>query len=370
MTRIKKKKFSIKKTLRLCIPLILIITLFVCKNTIITAYRSKITGYETNTIEVFNELDIYNDIKNYNYSKTLEKIINTDHYNNKYLKDYIKINYIDTANFLEDINRLLDLGYNNKEINNIYEKLSVDSINILLKKDYLKDITNILDLTYFHEELLERYINYYSLHKLDYETLITYVNIGLDNNYYTDVINIENQEDLLVLVNKYHKLNSNYVPKDLETINSKYGSGKLRKEAKNAFEEMCEAAKKDGYKLYSGSAYRSYSYQSDLYNRYVKRDGVKKADTFSARAGYSEHQTGLALDIMNGSWEYISKEHKEYKWLIDNSYKFGYILRYPEGKEDVTGYMYEEWHFRYLGKDVAKQLHELDITYDEFIAKK
>ena len=149
-----------------------------------------------------------------------------------------------------------------------------------------------------------------------------------------------------------------------------YGSGKLRKEAAEAFDEMCAAAKKENIIIYGGSGYRSYSYQQDLYNRYVARDGKKEADTFSARAGYSEHQTGLAMDIMNSNWGYIDEIDEEYTWLVNNSYKYGFILRYLEGKEDITGYVYEPWHYRYVGVELATEITKLGITYDEYVAKK
>ena len=133
---------------------------------------------------------------------------------------------------------------------------------------------------------------------------------------------------------------------------------------------MCNAAKLENISIYSGSAYRSYSYQQNLYNRYAKVDGIAKTDTYSARAGYSEHQTGLAIDIMNANWGYIDKTDKEYTWLINNSYKYGFILRYPEDKEKITGYMYEPWHYRYVGIDLATELVKENLTYEEYIAKK
>ena len=97
---------------------------------------------------------------------------------------------------------------------------------------------------------------------------------------------------------------------------------------------------------------------------------INIVDTYSARAGSSEHQTGLATDILNARIDYISASDKEFTWLINNSYKYGYILRYPKGKEKITGYMYEEWHFRYVGVDIAKEIYDSDITYDEYIARK
>lgn len=373
MKKRRKKKFSLKKTLRILIPLTIIIILLVNKNKITYFYLSKTTGYPEDTIEVFFEKDIYKNIKNKKYSKTLEEIINTEYYKPKYTDEYIDIVYCEENNFFKNITNLLELGYNANDINIIYKRLNAQSISLIIDNNYQKNISNIINLSYFKEDNLERYLKYLEKEELDEETAVRYVNIGLDNDYYTNVNEIENQDDLLVLVNKYHKLANNYVPNDLETINSKYQwngrSNQLRKDARIAFEEMCEAATKDNIYIYAGSGYRSYSTQLTLYNNYVKRDGFKSAETYSARAGYSEHQTGLAMDVTN-KYDYISEDDKEYAWLIDNAYKYGYILRYPKGQEDITGYMYEEWHFRYVGKDTSKELYEKKITYDEYIAIK
>lgn len=366
----RKRKINHKKII--IFSLSLFITFFILLNlsNIKNLCLSKITGYQTNTISVFFEDDIYNDIKQYKYSKTLEEIINSEYYNKKYVKEYLNINYHESDTFLKNINDLLVLGYTSDDINNINSKLTNESINILLKNDYIKDITNIITIEYFNEDKLERYINYYNKEELDPETILTYVNIGLDNEYYTNVINIEDQQSLSVLVNKYNRLQSNYVPSNLKNLNSKYGSGSLRQEAATAFEKMCDAAKKDKIYIYGGSGYRSYSYQQNLYNRYVAQDGKKEADTFSARAGFSEHQTGLAMDILNHKWDYIDEFDKEYTWLINNSYKYGFILRYLKNKEHITGYIYEPWHFRYIGIELATEITKLGITYDEYIAKK
>ena len=131
---------------------------------------------------------------------------------------------------------------------------------------------------------------------------------------------------------------------------------------------MCEAAIKENIYIYAASGYRSYATQKYLYNNYVATDGFANAETYSARPGYSEHQTGLAMDIAN-KYDFISKNDKEFTWLVKNSYKYGFILRYPENKDNLTGYMYEEWHYRYVGKDIAKKVYESDLTYDEFVAR-
>lgn len=133
-----------------------------------------------------------------------------------------------------------------------------------------------------------------------------------------------------------------------------YGNG-LTSKMQSAFKTMRAAAKKDGLNIYISSGYRSYSTQKRIYNRYVKEDGRKKADTYSARPGHSEHQSGLAADLNIIGDEFAGTP--EAKWLNANCYKYGFILRYPKGKTDETGYKYEPWHFRYVGVELATKLY-------------
>ena len=102
-----------------------------------------------------------------------------------------------------------------------------------------------------------------------------------------------------------------------------------------------------------------------LYNSYVNRDGKAKADTYSARPGHSEHQTGLAMDINNASDAFNNTP--EAKWIAANCWKYGFILRYPQGKQNITGYKYESWHVRYLGNDLAKEVYNSGLTLEEFL---
>ena len=231
-------------------------------------------------------------------------------------------------------------------------------------KTYHADEFSIVDSNYI-EKYYDRYIAYKSEHpEYSDDTIITYVNIGLDNEFYTNMEDTNMIDGYLILCNKYHKLEDNYVP-DLVSLNG-YGGGQMERAAAENFKEMSDAAKQDGVSIYNVSGYRSFDTQTYLYNNYVSKDGVEKADTYSARPGTSEHQTGLATDInsVSSDFEYTSA----YKWLINNSYKYGFILRYPKGKEYITGYMYEPWHYRYLGVEVAKIIYEKDITYEEYYA--
>ena len=374
----KRKKNNKKKVLILIIIIILILSL-------VYILLPKNYGYNKKAIEVFKENDLYEQIKEKKiYSKTLEEAINQNSFNKKYFLEYLDIKYIDDKDFISNINKLLNLGYSSKDINAIYDKVP-NCVSIISTSKYNKDIINIMNLSYFKIDNLKRYLDYdimeiksiYDISNIkkdfNYEDVVTYVNANLDKEYYSsdNLISNEDASKIDVLVNKYHKLDENYEPSDLTIINSKYASGtqKLRKEAQIKFEEMANDMAKENLKIYAGSTYRSYTYQKGLYDRYVKKDGFAAAETYSARSGYSEHQLGLAVDIVNGKWDYLSENDKEYDYLVKNSYKYGFILRYPRGSEYVTGYMFEDWHFRYLGVELATKVFNSGLTYDEYIAR-
>ena len=130
------------------------------------------------------------------------------------------------------------------------------------------------------------------------------------------------------------------------------------------FKKMVDDASYDAIELYSVSPYRSYEVQKGLYEWYASYDGYDNADTYSARPGHSEHQTGLAFDL--NSIDDSFADTKEGKWVAENCHKYGFIIRYPKGKEDITGYMYESWHIRYLGVDMATKVYESGKTLEEY----
>lgn len=247
--------------------------------------------------------------------------------------------------------------------------------NILINKNETeqKELTfeeRIQKIPYYKDENIERY-KIYKEKNQDFSDneIITYVNIGLDNPYYTNTKEAERQHTTEILVNKYNYISISYVPKNLETINTKYANNNmlLTKEAKDAFEKLAAAAASEDYTITVMSAYRSYEYQQSLYNRYLAIDGQELTDTYSARAGHSEHQTGLAIDVYNKNLPYTAFENtQEFYWMKENAYKYGYILRYPKDKEFITGYQYEPWHYRYVGVKIATYLQENNITYDEY----
>lgn len=249
------------------------------------------------------------------------------------------------------------------------------------KKDEKKELTpeqkqvnKLKKVPYYKKEYKNRYLSYQKENKdLSIENIVTHVNIGLDNSYYTNTKPSTNLNTELILVNKYNYVTENYVPENLQPLNTSYArSGmQLVDIAKEAFESMSDDAKKEGMNIIAMSSYRSYDYQVNLYNNYVKTDGKEAADTYSARPGYSEHQTGLAVDVYNLELPYTSfEETEEFNWMQENAYKYGFILRFPKDKVDITGYQYEAWHYRYVGKEVAKYIHNHNMTLEEYIAKK
>jgi LAS superfamily LD-carboxypeptidase LdcB len=144
-----------------------------------------------------------------------------------------------------------------------------------------------------------------------------------------------------------------------------YDPGKLDPTCEEWFYKLVNGAAKDGINIFLSSGYRSYDYQSQIYNNYVGIYGTDTADTFSARPGFSEHQTGLAIDVNTIDDSFAGTP--EAIWLAEHCWEYGFIIRYPEGKQNITGYKYEPWHIRYVGSAISKQIHDAgtDITLEE-----
>ena len=183
--------------------------------------------------------------------------------------------------------------------------------------------------------------------------------------------------DFTILVNKDNLLGEHYVPEDMIEIHEPMGSkidptykNRLNKEAYKHFKDMQAAALEAGFEIFVDSSYRPYEYQKRVFEKTALEKGIVHATNFVAPPGGSEHQTGLAFDIIfrrNG--EMIEEQYEtdpEIIWLFQNSYKYGFILRYPQGKEDITGFNFEPWHYRYVGLELAKELHDKGFTLEEY----
>lgn len=243
------------------------------------------------------------------------------------------------------------------------------------KEKKLEELNHIDEqIDYWNEESIDRYIAYKRIHpELEMTQVIKEVNMNLDQTPYENILPARNTNTENVLVNKYYYLEKDYVPDNLEPISRQYALSNMRMVdvAKEAFEQLSSDAKKNNLNIIAMSTYRSYSYQVDLYKRYVKQDGEEKADTYSGRPGHSEHQTGLAVDVYNKVENYINFERtKEFSWMQEHAHEYGFILRFPKEKENETGYSYESWHYRYVGVEAATYIHENNISFEEYYATK
>lgn len=238
-------------------------------------------------------------------------------------------------------------------------------------KEPLKQ-TELCYIPYYDNTKEERYYRFREKHgDCRWHELVTYVNLNLDRDFYSEIQKVNNPGKLTVLVNKFRQLDQDYIPEDLEMIAPEFNSGELllRHNARIAFEAMCRAAASEGLHMEAISTYRSYSYQNQVYYKNITPEITLEAyrlirDKVSARAGHSEHQTGLAVDI--NDLEQTFDTTAEGIWLAANSYRYGFLLRYPKGKEWITGYDYEPWHFRYLGPELAREVYLSNLTYDEY----
>lgn len=227
-------------------------------------------------------------------------------------------------------------------------------------------------LYYYESDKQNRYKEYAASNPtMDAGDIVWHVNSGLDGEFYKDCLEYDDNDDLddlLIIVNKYNKLPSTFAPNDL----SDAGNGiQMRDEAATAYKKMSKEAKRADIDFIPQSGYRSYDYQNDLYENYKASD-PEGADTYSARPGFSEHQTGLALDINIPSGgtlrNFVGTEQAE--WVLQNAHKFGFIVRYTEENNDITGYISEPWHIRYIGTEHATAMYESGIiSYEEYKVK-
>ena len=314
-------------------------------------------------------------IGNIKYSEVLDSMFEID-----YTKDEVKdtINYLKKNKKINDntsnyILKIHNLGYSNKVVDYVIRNLSKNQITDFLSRKYSKDFEEYVSSEFFSYKKYERYLEYGKKNKkLKPSDIVLRIELNLDKTYYEDSVMIKNPDKIDTLANKYYEIPEDYEPSDLvdmddDYANNMYGQKKLRKEAYNKFVEMCKASRKDGVKFYAESAYRSYDYQNTIYKNYVNDHGQAEANKYAAKPGFSEHELGLAIDLAN-IWT-ITTKGEEYKWISKNAYKYGYIIRYKEEWEDITGYAAESWHIRYVGIKHATMIHKKNMTYEEYYLK-
>lgn len=323
--------------------------------------------------------------------------------------------------------RLAKIGYKKDEIALIREKISQDYLEMIFSYEYLPELVEILaerekpadfrieklsdyvlmlqkydfepektvmlvnhtdyniDETYTPEKIqilydeyyltpnLERYFRFLdagSAEGLKTEELVALVNANRDREYYTETEPARLENGSLTLVNKYYYLDQDFSVETVEQ-DARYGSvgEKMEVETYAAFEKMFQAAYDDGYQLYVTSGYRGYDEQEEVFASYLAEGGEDHALKYAAKPGYSEHQTGRAIDVFTpGETTSSFAGTPVAKWLEENAHLYGFILRYPEGKENLTGYIYEPWHYRYVGLEAAQEIKSRGITLEEYVA--
>ncbi len=302
-------------------------------------------------------------------NKTLNVAFESDDFLEKNMDHYVKVHYVKHEHLISHINQLLKKGYSDSDINIILAHGNDEAVDRFIKRDKIRYLEEFYTVDYAKLDYYDRYVAYSDETGEDEETTVLFVNLDFDKENYQDSTLVE-KFSTDMLVNKHRNLAEDFVPNELVKISEDYASEEgmeCSKVALDAFKKMNSAASKEGLELVINSAYRSYQDQVDISNEYLKWYGQNYVDKYVAKPGYSEHQTGLAFDIGSRKVNVFANS-KEYEWMLENAYKYGFILRFTKKDEDITGFRSEPWHYRYVGEDIAKYIHEEDITFEEYWA--
>lgn len=268
--------------------------------------------------------------------------------------------------------RLGEVGYTDNEIKVITKSLNKEQIEKIISSKYKKNLTKFIKEKYFIYDNLERYLDYASSNPSTEATkVVSIVNSKADTEWYSNIKETDTSKGELMLVNKFYGLKENYEPEDLITVSETYAykGKKVSKVMYDYLTDMLDSAKSSGYTLVVSQGYRSYADQEEAYKGIQNSSGASVADRQAARPGHSEYQTGLSIIVepYNKVVEDVSQS-EEHSWLINNCHRFGFILRYPEGTSEITGFSTDNWRLRFVGVDAATKIHNEGITFDEYYA--
>ena len=276
---------------------------------------------------------------------------------------------IDESNLRKTIEyKLSEVGYSDNEIEYI-KTLKEDEINTLLNHKYNVNITKLMKEKYFIFANLDKYLDYINENNSNLTDIVAKVNTKASLGWYKSIADTDTSKGELMLVNKFYKLSETYVPSDLVDVSLSYAyEGKqVSKVMYDSLTNMLDAAKESGYNLVVSQGYRSYADQEEAYNDIEASSGVDYADKVAARPGHSEYQTGLSVVVKPLYTEGSDMENSpEHTWILENAHKYGFILRYPKDKENITGFSYDAWRLRYVGSNTARIIHNENITFDEY----
>lgn len=323
-----------------------------------------------------------------NISKWIENSQTVKYYDEyeKYYSIHNDMKYKDVVETVNDyfdnyIPKIQTLNYSEDQIWEILQTANREDLQYLINHNYsYAQIKPYMQVKGFKFTDIEQYISLYATNQnYNYAVLATTYPFIISSNKAQTTYTIQNVNDISILVKPGFMLPSTYVPSDLKKpddipVAPDCDHYQLREEAANALTKMYNAAKNEGYYLVVNSAYRSYDDQQKTYDEYFRRYDEVTAAGLVAKPGTSEHQTGLGVDLTSQSvldgQRLVFGDTVEYKWCKENSYKYGFILRFPEDESDVTGIAHEPWHFRYVGVDAATECYQNEWTYEEYCLNK
>ena len=365
-----KKKRKLNKKAIIILSVILIILLIEIINPIklYNKHQLRELNYSDSSIDTILENNLKDEVLEFEYNKALDIIFASSDFNKNNYSVYKDLEYYDLENYTKNVNELIKKGYVATDINYILRSATNESLKEFLDHEYASSISSFLQYDFAILENYDRYVAYKEENNIENELVVVYVNIGLDRDFYTDPKTVKTfSTDMLV--NKYNGLEEDFVPDDLISVPEDYAidsEQQLNETVFEAFKKMSDDCKSNtSYKLLVRSGYRSYESQQKTYDLYFDAYGKKYAESYVAHPGFSEHQTGLAIDIKAESSN-IFAGTKESIWLMENAYRYGFILRYKKEYENITGISYESWHYRYVGEEIAKEIYESDMTYEEY----
>lgn len=300
-------------------------------------------------------------------NKTLNAALESDYYKEKYLKNYAKITYCEHANLVKNINKLLDKGYSNSDVSIILTHGDDSDVSEFAKRDRVKYLEEFYEYPYAKIKYYDRYVQYSYETGEDEKTTVLHIGLNMDKKEYDDAINIK-RFSYMMLVNKYHYLSDDFIPIDLVEVPEDYrGSDAVlaNSTALKSMIQLIEAANVEGLKPVIADCYRSHEDMVEIAEFYRKWYGDSYVDNYIAKPGYSEHQTGLSFDMASATVKTFSNSN-EYKWMVDNAHKYGFIARFTKRGESLTGYRAEAGHFRYVGKEAAEYIYKNRITFEEY----
>jgi D-alanyl-D-alanine carboxypeptidase len=318
-------------------------------------------GYSEDFAKYSLEHNLYETIRDLGYNETLSHVLMSPDYKADYYDSYLRINYQEKDNFLSLINRFLDKKYTPDDINFFFERFSDSDLEQLAEREHLDKAQEYFAESYAKLKDLDRY--------LAYEGKIQDAVYAVANNqdlpeYQADETRSDFAFDMLV--NKNYAVSEDFEPDNLVDTEDGF---QLNQGAYAAFQEMQTAAAEEGLILQINSAYRSVAEQQVILAAQCATYGQEYCESHVAQPGFSEHHTGLALDIKtphDGTFAHS----KEFNWLKEHAQEYGFIWRYQENFEKYTRFSEEAWHYRYVGKDLAAKIKDSGLSFDEYYVTK